>query len=175
MRKLIRIIDQINLFFGKVAAASSVLLVIVVFMNVVMRYLFKRSYVFTQELEWHIFGFLFLIGAGYTLLQDAHVRVDIFYQNMSRQKKAWINFLGTLFFLIPGCILVIDTSWKFTVNAYLAMEGSPNPGGIPYRFLLKGCIPLGFSLLLLQGISMGIKELFILIGKHTSVNQGKAK
>jgi len=175
MRKLLKIIDLINTYFGKVAAVSSVLLVAVVFMDVVLRYAFKKTIGFTQELEWHIFGFLFLMGAGYTLLQDAHVRVDIFYQNMSRKQKAWVNLLGTLFFLIPGCILVIDTSWKFTVDAFLAMEGSPNPGGIPYRFLLKSCIPLGFLLLLLQGISMCIREFLVIIGKDTSDEREKHK
>jgi TRAP-type mannitol/chloroaromatic compound transport system permease small subunit len=137
----------------------SLALVAVVFIDVVMRYAFNKSFVFTQELEWHIFAFIFLIGAGYTLLHDGHVRVDIFYQRFGFKGKAWINLLGVLFFLIPGCLMVIMTSWHFVVRAFAVGEGSPDPGGIPYRFIVKGLIPVGFSLLLLQGLSMGIHSL----------------
>ena len=89
---------------------------LVVFVDVVMRYVFHTSFVFTQELEWHLFGFIFLLGAGYTLLYDGHVRVDIFYQRLSPSAKAWINLIGVLLFLIPGCVLIIATSWSFVVN-----------------------------------------------------------
>ena len=139
---------------------------LVVFVDVVMRYAFRTSFVFTHELEWHLFGFIFLLGAGYTLLQDGHVRVDIFYQRFGPKAKAWINLVGVLFFLIPGCVLIIATSWSFVVNSWTVMEGSPDPGGIPYRFVLKACIPLGLGLVLLQGISLGIKSFFILRGEE---------
>ncbi len=173
MEKLLRSIDAINRFIGRIASFSAFLLVLVVFFDVLMRYLFKKSWVFTQEMEWHLFAFLFLMAAGYTLLQDAHVRVDILYQNLSPKGKAWINLIGTLFFLIPGCLMVIATSFKFTLNSYLVKEGSPDPGGIPFRFLIKGCIPVGFSLLLLQGIAMGIRSLMFLLGKGESKVEGK--
>jgi len=139
-------------------------LVVIVFVDVVMRYLFKTSFVFTQELEWHLFAFIFLIGAGYTLLRDGHVRVDIIYQRLGFKGRAWVNFIGVLTFLIPGCILVITTSWKFAHNSWMIGEGSPDPGGIPFRFLVKGCIPVGFSLLLLQGLSLGMHSLLQILG-----------
>jgi TRAP-type mannitol/chloroaromatic compound transport system permease small subunit len=152
-------IDTLNEWVGRGTAWVSLALVAVVFTDVVMRYAFNKSFVFTQELEWHIFAFIFLIGAGYTLLHDGHVRVDIFYQRFGFKGKAWINLLGVLFFLIPGCLMVIMTSWHFVVRAFVVGEGSPDPGGIPYRFIVKGLIPVGFSLLLLQGLSMGIHSL----------------
>ena len=147
-------------------AWSTALVVLVVFVDVVMRYAFNTSFVFTQELEWHLFGFIFLMGAGYTLLYDGHVRVDIFYQRLSPRAQAWVNFLGVLFFLIPGCVMVIATSWNFVASSYAVLEGSPDPGGIPYRFLLKACVPVGFILLLLQGISLGIKSLLTILGEE---------
>jgi TRAP-type mannitol/chloroaromatic compound transport system permease small subunit len=152
-------IDTLNEWVGRGTAWVSLALVAVVFIDVVMRYAFNKSFVFTQELEWHIFAFIFLIGAGYTLLHDGHVRVDIFYQRFGLKGKAWINLLGVLVFLIPGCLMVIMTSWHFVVRAFVIGEGSPDPGGIPYRFIVKGLIPVGFSLLLLQGLSMGIHSL----------------
>jgi TRAP-type mannitol/chloroaromatic compound transport system permease small subunit len=120
--------------------------------------------VFTQELEWHIFSFIFLVGAGYTLLHDGHVRVDIIYQAVGPKSQAWINLVGVIFFLIPGCFLIIQTSTEFALSALEVWEGSPDPGGIPFRFIIKGFIPLGFILLLLQGISLGIKSLLIITG-----------
>jgi TRAP-type mannitol/chloroaromatic compound transport system permease small subunit len=107
------VIDRSNEAVGRMVSWVSLLLVLVVFVDVVMRYLFKTSFVFTQELEWHLFAFIFLIGAGYTLLHDGHVRVDIIYQRLGPKGRAWINLIGVIFFLIPGCYLVISTSWKF--------------------------------------------------------------
>jgi TRAP-type mannitol/chloroaromatic compound transport system permease small subunit len=140
------------------------LVVMVVFLDVVMRYAFKTSYVFIQELEWHLFAFIFLMGAGYTLQKDGHVRVDILYQRLTNKQQAWVNLLGVIFFLLPGCYLVISTSLIFVQNSFQVLEGSSDPGGIPYRFLLKSCIPAGFSLIALQGISLGIKSLLSIAG-----------
>jgi TRAP-type mannitol/chloroaromatic compound transport system permease small subunit len=159
-----RWIDALNQWVGRGVAWVTLALVLVVFVDVVMRYLFDTSFVFTQELEWHLFGFIFLIGAGYTLLHDGHVRVDIIYQRLGIKSRAWVNLCGVVIFLIPGCILVMTTGWKFTATAFSIMEGSPDPGGIPFRFILKGCIPVGFTLLLLQGISLGIHSIMQILG-----------
>ena len=164
LKQLSQWIDNLNQWVGRGVAWVTLGLVLVVFVDVVMRYLFNTSFVFTQELEWHLFGFIFLIGAGYTLLHDGHVRVDIIYQRVGFKSRAWINLIGVIFFLIPGCIMVITTSWKFTMNAFAIMEGSPDPGGIPFRFIIKGCITVGFLFLLLQGISLGIHSLMQILG-----------
>lgn len=164
-RAVCRWIDKINFWVGSFVAWATALVVCVVFVDVVMRYAFRTSFVFTQELEWHLFAFIFLMGAGYTLLKDGHVRVDIFYQRCGPKARAWINFVGVLLFLIPGCYMIIATSLHFVHNAFTVMEGSPDPGGIPYRWVLKACIPAGFVLVLLQGISLGIKSFFTIIGK----------
>jgi TRAP-type mannitol/chloroaromatic compound transport system permease small subunit len=157
-------IDRINEWTGRGVAWVTLGLVVIIFIDVVMRYIFNTSFVFTQEMEWHLFGFIFLIGAGYTLLHDGHVRVDIIYQRFGFRGQAWINLIGVILFLIPGCIMVISTSWKFVLNSWSIMEGSPDPGGIPFRFLVKGCIPAGFVLLLMQGLSLGIHSLLQILG-----------
>ncbi|MGD8242058.1 MAG: TRAP transporter small permease subunit [Desulfobacterales bacterium] len=160
-----------NTWVGNFVAWATALVVVVVFIDVVMRYAFQVSFVFTQEMEWHLFAFIFLMGAGYTLLKDGHVRVDIFYQRASAKTQAWINLIGVLFFLIPGCYMIIATSLNFVYNAWAVMEGSPDPGGIPYRFVLKACIPAGFILVLLQGVSMGIKSLMTIMGRQIETGE----
>ncbi len=163
-RKFCQKIDALNEWVGHAAAWATALVVVVVFVDVVMRYAFNTSFVFTQELEWHLFGFIFLMGAGATLLKDGHVRVDIFYQRLSHRHRAWVNLIGVIFFLIPGCLVVILTSLKFVSSSFAVLEGSPDPGGIPYRFILKSCIPAGFTLVLLQGIAMAIRSYYHIRG-----------
>ena len=162
--KIAKGIDVLNEWVGRGVAWVTLGLVLVIFVDVVMRYLFRTSYVFTQELEWHLFAFIFLIGAGYTLLHDGHVRVDVLYQRLGTKGKAWINLVGVLLFLFPGCIMIIVTSFKFVYTSWAIMEGSPDPGGVPFRFIVKGTIPVGFGLLLLQGTSLGIHSLLQILG-----------
>lgn len=176
MRRLQQVvlgIDWINQKVGRGISWVSFLMVIVVTVDVIMRYLFRKSFVFVQELEWHLFGLLFLIGAGYTLLHDDHVRVDIFYQRLTPKQKAWINLLGTLLFLLPGCYLVIATSWQFFMNSWSVREASPDPGGIPARYLLKAAIPIGFTLVALQGVSLGLKSLLTLLERPLQPEEEK--
>jgi len=162
--KIARGIDTLNEWVGRGVSWVTLCLVLVIFVDVVMRYMFRTSFVFTQELEWHLFAFIFLIGAGYTLLHDGHVRVDIIYQRLSPNAKAWVNLIGVLLFLFPGCAMIIVTSLKFVYASWAIMEGSPDPGGIPFRFIVKGTIPVGFCLLLLQGTSLGIHSLLQILG-----------
>lgn len=167
LKMLCRAIDTVNEWVGRGTAWVTLLLVLVVFVDVVMRYLFNTSFVFTQELEWHLFSFIFLIGAGYTLLHDGHVRVDIIYQGLRPKPKAWVNLIGVIFFCIPGCFMVVDTSLEFVRSSWDVLEGSPDPGGVPFRFIIKSAIPIGFSLLLAQGVSLGINSFLVVIGKET--------
>jgi len=162
---IIRCIDRLNTWVGKLAGCVALLMVFVVTTDVIMRYAFDTTFVAVQELEWHLFGILFLLGAGYTLLVDGHVRVDVFYQRLSPKGQAWINFIGVLLFMLPGCYLVLDTSWQFLSMSYVIGEGSPDPGGLPARWALKAFIPIGFVLIALQGISLGIKSFLIIIDK----------
>jgi TRAP-type mannitol/chloroaromatic compound transport system permease small subunit len=157
-------IDALNERVGRAVAWTTLLLVLVTFVDVVMRYFFNTSYVFTQELEWHVFAFVFLMGAGYTLKNDGHVRVEVFYGKLSPNGRAWINLIGVVFFLIPSCIVFIKTSIPFVMESYRILEGSPDPGGIPFRFVLKSCIPFGYALMLLQGVSLGLNSLLQLAG-----------
>jgi TRAP-type mannitol/chloroaromatic compound transport system permease small subunit len=155
---------------GRWVAWLVIAMVLLICYDVAMRYIFQQGSVALQELEWHLFGLVFLLGGAYTLKHDEHVRVDILYRSrfVSDKGRAWIDVIGTLLFLVPFCVLILITSWPFVENAFYYQEGSPDPGGLPYRFVLKGAILLGFALMLLQGIAMLLKNLMVLLNREAN-------
>ncbi|MCS7018203.1 MAG: TRAP transporter small permease subunit [Cytophagales bacterium] len=159
-----RIAHRINEYVGRGVSWLTSILVIVFCIDVVVRYVFKSSSVAFYEAEWHIFAVIFLIGAGYSLRHDRHVRVDIFYARFSAKTKAWVNFWGVLFFLIPFALLVIKSSVPYVALSYRINEGSADAGGLPYRYLIKSAMTVGFVLLLLQGIALMVDSLLMILG-----------
>ncbi len=164
LEKFVCVIDGLSDKIGYLVGWMTTLMVIIVFYDTVMRYLFNQGNVALQELEWHLFSIVFLIGAAYTLKEGGHVRVDIIFLNLSEKTKAWIDFVGVFIFLIPLCILIIVSSKGFVINSWTANEISPDPGGLPARYILKAMIPLGFSLLIVQGLSEAAKRFMIIMG-----------
>jgi len=172
LRQFVTFCDKLNEWIGSYLVSAAVFLFIaIIFSNVVMRYMFNTSFVFMAEAEWHIFAFIFLMGAGYTLLHDRHVRVDIFYSLMDGRRRALVNCLGVCLFLLPSCYLVLTSSIPWVITAYKVGEVSLDPNGIPARFLLKAVLPVGYLLMLLQGISLAVKSVFILAGKPLCENE----
>lgn len=159
LKFLCRCCDSLSAFFGKLASWLCVLLVLVTVTDVLLRYLFHSGSVAVQELEWHLFGLIFLFGLAKTYQDDEHVRVDIIYARLSTKSQAWINLIGTLIFLLPLSAIIIWSSLPFVEAAYRLAEQSADPGGLPYRFLIKASIPLGFVLLLLQAIASSLRSL----------------
>ena len=161
LASLIQRIEKISEWCGSAVSWCVLIMVLIISYDVFMRYFFQIGSVALQELEWHLFAIIFLLGASYTLKHDGHVRVDIFYQSrkFSDIHRAWVDLLGTTIFLIPFCLLIIISSWDFVANSFHIAEGSPDPGGLPFRFLLKAAIPAGFVLLLLQGIAIILKSI----------------
>lgn len=164
LRLLINLIDTFIEWTGKTTSWLVLVLILLICYDVAMRYLFQQGSVALQELEWHLFALIFLLGAAYTLKHDEHVRVDILYQSrfMSDKKRAWVNILGTLFLLLPFCILILISSWPFVENSFYYNEGSPDPGGLPYRFLLKSSLLIAFSLLMLQALADMFRNILML-------------
>ena len=159
LNNYIRFVDKTNSVIGKYTSWLSTALVLVVFYDVITRYVFNESSVAMQEVEWHIFAVLFLMGSAFTLLKDDHVRVDLFYSRFSKKNKAWIDLFGSLIFLIPFVVLVIYTSGNYVSNSFVLRESSPDPGGLPARYILKAFIPISFFFLLLQGFSLMFKSI----------------
>jgi len=171
LRKVSQVIDSFTDKIGLVVAWLTTILVLNVFYDVIMRYAFHHGNIAVQEMEWHIFSVIFLIGAAYTLKEDGHVRVDIIYTKLSNKQKAWIDFTCTFIFLIPFCIIVIYASLNFIESSWAVREVSPDPGGLPGRYVLKAMIPLGFLLLIIQGISEAIKNLLVITGHEKEVKK----
>ncbi len=162
LQAIINSINSINKQIGIFASWFSGLLVILVIYDVLMRYLFKMSSPWIMELEWHLFSFLFLLGSAYTFQKDRHVRVDLFYSKMSKKDKARIDLFGNLLFLLPWCIFIMKYSFAYAMSSYQMGEGSPDPGGLPFRYIIKFCIVIGFSLLALQAIANVLSAVQIL-------------
>ncbi|MEJ6806712.1 MAG: TRAP transporter small permease subunit [Saprospiraceae bacterium] len=152
MLSIIKIIESIIRWTGEKSSYINVLLVMIICIDVFMRYILNTTQTWVIELEWHLFALIFLLGASYTLQEDQHVRVDLFYADRSIKFKAWINLLGTLLFLVPWCLILVNSSFNYATNSWMMNEGSPNPGGLPARYIIKYCMTFGFVLLLLQGI-----------------------
>jgi len=167
VKRIIKIIDQINEMVGKAISWLTLILVLVVCFEVMQRALFDKVSVWSFELQWHIFALIFLLGAGYALKYDRHVRVDLFYSNFSKRDQAWVNFFGSLLLLIPWLLVIIYYSFFYAMDAWYIGEGSPDPGGLPARYLIKFAVPFGLSLLLLQAISLTLSSLIIL--KETAI------
>ncbi len=153
---------------GRATAWLTSVLVALVCYDVFTRYWLNQSSVAVQEMEWHLFALIFLLAAAYTLRHDKHVRVDLIYANLTPQQKAWIDVIGGILFLIPFCLMIIVSSQEFVLNAFRVRETSPDPGGLPGRYLLKAVIPLGFTLLLLQGLATTCTALLTALGKNPS-------
>lgn len=164
LHKLLHAIDTFTESSGKLVSWLVLFLVLLTCYDVTMRYVFQQGSVALQELEWHVFALIFLLGSAFTLKHDQHVRVDVFFHSkwLTDRQRAWINVVGMLLFLSPFCLLIIVSAWPFVFNAFVYNEGSPDPGGLPYRFLIKGAMILGFVLLLIQGIAELIRNILIL-------------
>ncbi len=151
--KISKVLKKSVALCGDLASWLVIVLVVIVVFDVGARYFFSYSTPALFESEWHLFGFIFLLGAGKTLQDDGHVRVDIFYNRFSKRRKDFVNLVGTLLLLIPFCAVGMVYGAKFAIESFRIAEASPDPGGLPARYIIKSAIPLGFLLLLLQGIS----------------------
>lgn len=159
MNKIADKIDAANEKIGRSVSWLTLILVLLVCYDVISRYLFKSSIVAVQELQWHLFAIIFLVAAAYTLKYDEHVRVDVLYSKFSPRTQAVINLIGTIIFLIPLCLLIIYASRNFVISSFQIGETSPDPGGLPARYILKAILPISFFLILLQGIALILRSI----------------
>ncbi|RUM63715.1 MAG: C4-dicarboxylate ABC transporter [Sulfurimonas sp.] len=161
-----RWIDRTITLAGTLAALALAALVLLVAYDAMARYLFSSGSIALQELEWHLFDLLIMFGIAYTLKHNAHVRVDIFYEHFAPRPKAMVDLFSQLFFVLPLSLLIVYVGMEFVTLSFSQMEGSSNPGGLPYRFLVKSLMPLAFVLLILQSF----KEIMAAFKRYRNVS-----
>ena len=156
-------IDALNERIGRIVIWLVLIMALVSASNAVARYLFNLSSNAWLELQWYLFAAVFLLCAGYTLLHNEHIRIDVVSSRLSRRTQLWIDVFGTVFFLLPVTISIMVLSWPIFTNAWVSHEISGNAGGL-IRWPARLMVPAGFFLLSLQGISELIKRIAVLRG-----------
>jgi TRAP-type mannitol/chloroaromatic compound transport system permease small subunit len=159
-----RAIDALNERVGRIVLWLVLAMVLVSAGNAVSRYLFNFSSNAFLEMQWYLFALVFLLCAGYTLLHNEHIRIDVVTSRFSARTRAWIDVFGTLVFLLPVSLYITWLSWPIFVNAWVSGEVSSNAGGL-VRWPARLVIPVGFLLLSLQGLSELIKRIAFLRGR----------
>tara|TARA_R110002073_G_scaffold185518_2_gene344072 strand:- start:298 stop:804 length:507 start_codon:yes stop_codon:yes gene_type:complete len=162
MEKLSLFIDRLSHQLGQTFSWLTLSMVIVMAVIVVLRYVFQIGSIALQESVIYINALIFTFGVAYTLKEQGHVRVDIFYSRLSERRRAWVDVLGTLIFLIPSAVFIIWISWDYVSVSWRIREGSAESSGLPFVFVLKSAILVLPALLLLQGVSELIKAVSIL-------------
>jgi len=170
--KVEKAFDKFADLIGAVTSMAIVLMIMNVTYDVVMRYFFKSGSIAMQEMEWHLFSVVILLGMAYTLKEDGHVRVDLIYDRLSTKKKAMINMVGVITFIYPLAILIGLASVPFVVETFLSGEISGDPGGLTHRWIVKALIPLSFLLLLITATGYFIKNLNVYKGLHNIEEHG---
>lgn len=167
MTRLIGFIDGLNERLGRVVSWLALLMVVVQFIVVIQRYVFGIGSIWMQESIVYMHGMLFMLAAGYTLLHNGHVRVDVFYREATPRRKALTDLFGSLFFLLPMCAAIIWLAWPYVSSSWSILEGSKETSGIHGVYLLKSVIIAFAVLVALQGVSLALHSLRILSGQET--------
>ncbi len=162
-----RFLDAVSIKVGHAVSWLTLLMVLVTFVIVVMRYVFDMGLIWLQESLTWMHATVFMLGAAYTLQQDQHVRVDIFYRKMSDKRRAWVNLLGVLVFVFPMCAFFVYQSIDYVAAAWSIREVSRNSGGLPYPFLplLKSVLVIMPIAVALQGLSIALRAAAIIRGR----------
>lgn len=176
MNLLLKIADFIDAFNRRVGQLMFLLVLIMILIgvyNATVRYL--GGFIGTNlssnaylELQWYLFGTVFMLGAAYTLQKDGHVRVDVLQSRLTPRAKAWIDLVGILFFMIPFCAMVFWLSLPWVITSWHLHETSSDPGGL-IRYPIKTVVPVAFVLLLLQGVSQLFKAIAVIRGIRPAI------
>jgi len=171
---LVETLEAIGIWTGRIVSWLSLFMVLTTFLVVVLRYAFDLGWIAMQESVTYMHATLFMLGASYTLQRNGHVRVDIFYQKLSRRGRAWVDLLGTLLLLVPVCVFILWAGWGYVFESWEVMEGSREAGGIPAVYLLKTLILAMPVLVLIQGMAWILRNGLFLAGNRAAVPTGES-
>ena len=164
-------VDEINEYVGRAVSWLTLLMVVITFAVVILRYVFSLGWVWMQESYVWLHGIIFMVGAGYTLLHNAHVRVDIFYRPASDLYRAFVDLFGAVFLLAPMITVVFLGSWDYVIKSWVGLEESREAGGLPGLFVLKTFLWIFCCLLALQGMSLSACSILVIKGKANLIAQ----
>ncbi|WP_133010800.1 TRAP transporter small permease subunit [Marinomonas flavescens] len=159
LTNLERGIARFSNLLGGISTVLLIALLCNVFYDVLLRYAFNDVSIGMQELEWHLYSAIFLLGIPYGIQQGGHVRVDLIYENLSIKKRAWIDLFGCTFLMLPFTLLVGYYGIGHAQEAFALGEGSGDPGGLPYRWIIKAVIPFAFFSMAISGVGMMIRSI----------------
>jgi TRAP-type mannitol/chloroaromatic compound transport system permease small subunit len=162
MQTIVNKLEQTSELSGRLVAWLTLFIVTLTFIVVIQRYVFDIGSIAMQESISYLHAFVFMLGAAYTLKHDGHVRVDIFYRNMTPAKKAWVDLLGTLLLLFPVCLFIFFSSLDYVLTSWSQLEESGEAGGLAYVYILKTALLIMPILLMLQGAALSLKSLLLL-------------
>jgi TRAP-type mannitol/chloroaromatic compound transport system permease small subunit len=148
---------------AETTAWFNVLLILIILMQVVMRYGFKQGLVPLEELMWHLYAVAFMFGMAYSITNDSHIRVDIVHMSLPRGAQHLLEILGILFLLMPFLVILFDHSIGWVAESYRIGESSANPTGLPYRWLIKAVVPLSALLMFIAALARLIQEVLLLL------------
>lgn len=162
-------IDWLNERVGRAVSWLTLAMVVITFVVVILRYVFSLGFVWLQESYVWLHGIVFMAGAGYTLLHEGHVRVDILYRTASPRYRAWVDLAGVLLLLVPLITMVWIVCWPYVVASWDRLEGSREAGGLPGLFLLKSVLLVFCVCVGLQGLAMLSRALLVLVGGNGAI------
>ena len=169
----VRTIDKINETVGRAVSWLTLAMVLITFAVVVLRYVFSLGWVWMQEFYVWLHGIVFMVGAGYTLLHNGHVRVDIFYRPGTDRYRALVDLCGAILLLAPMIVMVFIGSWDYVIRSWAGLEESREAGGLPGLFLLKSVLWIFCLLVAAQGLSLAARSILTLNGRTEFVPHGE--
>ncbi len=158
------ILNRLICLIGRSATWAALALMLVIIFDVVSRRFFVVGSTKLQELEWHLHIVLFILCLGYGYLANAHVRIDLFRERLSRRAQQWVELLGCLFFVIPYCGILFYLGINFSIDSYLGNEVSSAGTGLSNRWIIKGILAAGLGILMLTGVSVVLRQVILLFG-----------
>lgn len=161
--RLAAALETVSVAVGRSVALLTVLMVLVTALVVLLRYLFGLGWIWLQESITWMHAAVFMLAAAYTLAREEHVRVDVFYREMSPRARAWVDLVGTLVLLLPVCAFLLWSSWGYVASAWGMSEGSRESGGLPALYLLKSVLVAMPVLLGLQGVALAARSAAVLL------------
>lgn len=159
-------IDTINAALGKVVSYATFFMALIMFAIVVLRYGFNLGWIAMQESVMYLHAAVFLLGSAFTFQHNGHVRVDVFYRKFSNLQKARVNLFGSLFFMLPVALYIAIICFQYVLDSWLLLEGSREPGGLPFVYILKSFLLIFAVTMTLQAISDIIKQSLQLVQKE---------